>query len=306
MNEHHDRKPEECTIAFAGDLLCPAELTECTGGNYEICFEKIAPYLKKADLAVANLETPVAGEDLRYTYEKYRFNTPESYLTAIKSAGILFVSCAMNHCMDRGEIGIDRTLDNCRAAGLETTGMYKTEADRDKISVKNIGGIKVAFVNYTYGTNAFAHRTFLRNGYKVNLLQPEETLDGSIHLLNSPEQIEADVKRIYSDEKEKYAPIVNPYLNRLERDIKEAKNKPILSLCCSTAAGNTTPKSTLTRVSSSAKSRNTARTLSSDFTRTLYREASTRTEFLRRSASEIFCPPESTTAAKSTGVITLF
>lgn len=51
MNEHHDRKPEECTITFAGDLLCPAELTECTGGNYEVCFEKIAPYLKKADLA---------------------------------------------------------------------------------------------------------------------------------------------------------------------------------------------------------------------------------------------------------------
>lgn len=225
MNEYPDHKPEECTITFAGDMLCPAELTECTGGNYEICFEKIAPYLKKADLAVANLETPVAGEDLRYTYEKYRFNTPESYLTAIKSAGISFVSCAMNHCMDRDEIGIDRTLDNCRAAGIETTGIYKTAADRDKISVKIIGGIKVAFVNYTYGTNAFAHRTFLRNGYKVNLLQPEETLEGSIHLLNSPEQIEADVKRIYSDEKEKYAPIVDPYLNRLERDLKEAKKQ---------------------------------------------------------------------------------
>ena len=223
MNEHSDHKPEECTITFAGDMLCPAELTECTGGNYEICFEKIAPYLKKADLAVANLETPVAGEDLRYTYEKYRFNTPVSYLTAVKSAGISFVSCAMNHCMDRDEIGIDRTLDNCRAAGIETTGMYKTAADRDKISVKIISGIKVAFVNYTYGTNAFAHRTFLRNGYKVNLLQPEETLEGSIHLLNSPEQIEADVKRIYSDEKEKYAPTVNPYLNRLERDLKELK-----------------------------------------------------------------------------------
>ncbi|MFR6641345.1 MAG: hypothetical protein ACLUSP_08470 [Christensenellales bacterium] len=59
MNEHHDRKPEECTITFAGDLLCPAELTECTGGNYEVCFEKIAPYLKKLTLPSLTSKRPL-------------------------------------------------------------------------------------------------------------------------------------------------------------------------------------------------------------------------------------------------------
>ena len=213
----------KCTISYTGDMLCPAQLTEKTNGNYDLCFEKIATVLKKSDLAVGNLETPVAGEDLKYTYERYRFNTPCSYLTSAKNAGISLVSCAMNHSMDRDEIGIDRTLDACAAAGVETVGMYKTEADRDKVFVKNVGGIKVAFVNYTYGTNAFAHRTFLKHKYKVNMLQPEETLEGSIHLLNSADEIESDVKRIYFEEKEKYAALVSPYLDRLKRDVENAK-----------------------------------------------------------------------------------
>lgn len=82
--------------------------------------------------------------------------------------------------MDRGEQGILNTLENCRELGVDTVGAFKTANERNKIYVKNIGGIKVAFLNYTYGTNAFAHHRYLEHKYMVNLFQPEECKEGSV------------------------------------------------------------------------------------------------------------------------------
>ena len=95
---------------------------------------------------MGNLETPIAGEGLKYTYERYRFNTPSLYLYAIKNAGFDLLSCAMNHCMDRGEEGIDNTLNNIASAGLEATGIFRTQAECDKPFIKDINGIKISFV----------------------------------------------------------------------------------------------------------------------------------------------------------------
>jgi poly-gamma-glutamate capsule biosynthesis protein CapA/YwtB (metallophosphatase superfamily) len=55
----------------------------------------------------------------------------------------------------------------------------------------------------------------------VNLSQPEETLKGSIHLLNSYEQIGSEVERIYVQGED--FDLVKPYLDQLESDIKRAK-----------------------------------------------------------------------------------
>ena len=87
---------------------------------------------------------------------------------------------ANNHIMDRGEQGILNTLENCRELGVDTVEAFKTANERDKIYVKNIGSIKVAFLNYTYGTNAFALHRYLEHKYMVNLFQPEECKEGSV------------------------------------------------------------------------------------------------------------------------------
>ncbi|MCI5971035.1 MAG: CapA family protein [Oscillospiraceae bacterium] len=132
------------------------------------------------------------------------------------------LTLANNHCMDRGEQGILNTVDNCKRYGFDTIGIYKTEKDRNKAFIKELNGIKIAFINYTYGTNAFSHHRFLEHPYMVNLFQPEETKLGSIHLLNDYKQIADDLKRIYYDKSEEYD-LVKPYLEQLEKDIKNAK-----------------------------------------------------------------------------------
>ena len=201
--------------------MCSPRMTELAQNNYSPLFDR-AVKLKDCDYLVGNLETPIAGEALRYTYERYRFNTPDGYLSALKACGFDLLTLANNHCMDRGEEGICKTLESCHRAGFETVGIYATQEDRDRLFVKELNGIRVAFINYTYGTNAFAHHTFLEHPYMVNLSQPEETKPGSIHLLNSYEQIGAEVKRIYQDRDADYA-YVKPYLDQLKGDISRAK-----------------------------------------------------------------------------------
>jgi len=213
---------KKAKLTFVGDMMCSPRMTECSGMDYSFAFER-ATKLKDCDYLIGNLETPIAGEELQYTYERYRFNTPESYLDALKDCGFDLLALANNHCMDRGEEGIRNTLAACRKKGFDTVGLYDSAEARDRVFVKEIGGIRVGFVNYTYGTNAFAHHTFLEHPYMVNLLQPEETCKGSIHLLNRYDVIAADLARIYGDESSEEYACVKPHLEQLKNDIERTK-----------------------------------------------------------------------------------
>lgn len=210
-------------LSFTGDILPSERMNRVTGGDYHACFAHIQS-LSDCDYLVGNLETPVAGKAMRYTHERYCFNTPEGILDALKEADFDMLTLANNHCMDRGEEGIQKTLETCRNYGFDTIGLYDSQAARDRIFVRDFGELKVAFVNYTYGTNAFAHGRFLDHPYMVNLLQPEETRPGSIHLLNDYRQIAADVRRIYGGMNEEYAAAA-PYLAQLKADICSARQQ---------------------------------------------------------------------------------
>lgn len=78
-----------------------------------------------------------------------------------------------------GEEGIRNTLASCRRLGVDTVGAYATASERDTVCIRSIDGIRVAFLNYTYGTNAFAHHRYLEHNYMVNLFQPEENNSGA-------------------------------------------------------------------------------------------------------------------------------
>ena len=58
--------------------------------------------------------------------------------------------------MDDHQSGLIRTLDVLDRDGLDHVGTYRTQAERDKnsgILMKEINGVRIAFLSYTYGTN---------------------------------------------------------------------------------------------------------------------------------------------------------
>ncbi|MCI1931773.1 MAG: CapA family protein, partial [Clostridia bacterium] len=85
---------------------------------------------------------------------------------AAKRGGVNFVTTANNHCADRGTDSLLRTLDELDKVGIDHTGTYRSQAERDNIFIKDINGIKFAFLSYTYGTNGMPYA----NSYNVNIL----------------------------------------------------------------------------------------------------------------------------------------
>lgn len=149
------------------------------GGDYDFSnqFSYIKDYVKDSDLAITNYETT---SDPNREYSGYpAFNTPANYLKNIKDAGFDVVTTANNHALDTDEEGVQTTIEAIKEAGLDFVG---TKAkDSDKILYKEINGIKVAILAYTYGANG-----------KEDLLNVRDEVS-SLNYLNE-ENVKSDIE----------------------------------------------------------------------------------------------------------------
>lgn len=159
------------TLAVAGDIVCHSGLNEeaFDGENYDYTqiMSGAAKYLAAADYAVCCLETtfPETGEYTGYPM----FKSPPELAASLKDVGIDLVSTASNHAMDSYQKGLIKTLDVLDEHGLAHVGTYRSREERDSqngITVADVGGIRIAFLAYTYGTNGIPVTGF---EYAVNV-----------------------------------------------------------------------------------------------------------------------------------------
>lgn len=157
-NVNPNKKDTTITITAIGDILChntqywDAYNSSTDEYDFSYVFENIKEYTKAGDLTIGNLETSFAGKDRGYSNYP-TFNSPDALAYALKEIGIDIITTAGNHCLDMGFSGLSRTIDTLEDAGLEHLGTYKTAEEQEKIFIKEVNGIKIAFLNYTYGTN---------------------------------------------------------------------------------------------------------------------------------------------------------
>lgn len=171
-------------ITFIGDLLCPSDLiksaynSETKRYNFASLYNKISKYFTESDYVIGNLETPLAGKEVEYATDDVAtgFNAPEEYLEALLTAGVDAFTTGNNHCFDRGEEGLINTLNTLEERHVDYIGTYMSNDERAKILIKNINGISVAFLNYTFGINYCVHDKMIpkNKAYMVNLLTPPE------------------------------------------------------------------------------------------------------------------------------------
>lgn len=146
------------TLTALGDILChntqywDAYNSSTDEYDFSYVFDDIKSYTSAGDITIANLETSFAGKDVGYSNYP-TFNSPDSLATALKGIGIDIISTAGNHALDKGFSGLCKTIDVLDSNGIEHLGTYKSEDDQKKLLFKNIKGLNVAFINYTYGTN---------------------------------------------------------------------------------------------------------------------------------------------------------
>ena len=165
-------------ITFLGDIMCKQEMLKAfrNENNYDFheIFEKIKKDFSNSDLVIGNLETPISKNTKKLTKEEYCFSSPYEFAKSVYDAGIKCVSTANNHCLDRGVEGIKETIECLDEIGIIHTGTFCNK-NTEPLEI-NLNGIKIGLLSYTYGTNAFSNKNYLKSKekYYVNLFQNQE------------------------------------------------------------------------------------------------------------------------------------
>ena len=144
-------------ITVIGDIMVePPFLKQANkDGGYDFYtpMKALTHILDKSDYVIANLETPLAGENAKYTDRIVSFNAPDDVADAIKKLGVDVVSTANNHCLDRGFEGLERTLRVLDEKKIAHTGTYPKGFSGDRNHYFTVGDTKFALIAYAHSTN---------------------------------------------------------------------------------------------------------------------------------------------------------
>ncbi len=164
------------TLTAIGDIMChntqywDAYNKSTDEYDFSYVFDDIKDYTLSPDITVANLETSFAGKERGYSNYP-TFNSPDSLAKAVADIGVDVISTAGNHCLDMGFSGLSRTIDVLDSYGISHLGTYKSEEAQKEILYKTVKGVKIAFIDYTYGTNGIPVPK--GKGFCVNLIDKD-------------------------------------------------------------------------------------------------------------------------------------
>lgn len=143
-------------LAAVGDVLIHSSIYKDAktnaGYDFKPMFAAVKPYIEEADIAMANQESMLGGEELGLA-DYPRFNSPYEVGDALKDAGFDVINLANNHTLDHGLQAVTNTISHLNDIGLLYTGAYMSVEDQSRIRTMDKNGISFAFLSYTYGTN---------------------------------------------------------------------------------------------------------------------------------------------------------
>lgn len=138
-------------IAAVGDIMLDGSAREIMQEQgYDYAFDKMRPWLEKADIAFGNLEGPLTTRGTPAPDKKYLFRSPpDKIANALKSAGFDVVSLANNHSLDYGAVGLADTVTALDKVGILHAGAGKNLAVARQAAILERKGKKIAFLAYS-------------------------------------------------------------------------------------------------------------------------------------------------------------
>lgn len=146
---------DSLVIRIIGDVMLhrgqlEEALQEDSTYRFDTYLEGIRADLMSADLAVANMEFSLGGEP----YTGYpAFSAPDSFADYVAGCGVDVFLMANNHIVDRDTLGLHRTLAYYDSLGISHTGLRAAADTLCAPLYIEAKGVRLAFVNFTYGTN---------------------------------------------------------------------------------------------------------------------------------------------------------
>lgn len=173
--------PQEVTLVMVGDILLHTRVaesgrTEDGGYDFTAVFAQMKEEIGQADIALVNQEVIIGGEELGVSGYP-AFNAPYELGDALVDAGFDVILHATNHALDKGRKG----LLNCLAFWEENypeetvVGIHESSEKSQEICVVEQDGIRIAILNYTYGTNGIALPEDMP--YAVELLEEQRVAE---------------------------------------------------------------------------------------------------------------------------------
>jgi poly-gamma-glutamate synthesis protein (capsule biosynthesis protein) len=109
--------------------------------------------VKSYDIALVNVETPIAGDEFKY--DGYpNFNTPKENAFALMDIGFNIINTANNHMLDKWEKGYQNSIEFwSRQKNAFEIGSFRNKEDFETLRVYKKDGVSIAFLSYTYSTN---------------------------------------------------------------------------------------------------------------------------------------------------------
>ena len=132
--------------------------------SFDNNYTYVSKYIQKADLAIANLETTLAGDSIPYSSYP-TFNTPDALADALKNAGVDIISTINNHTFDKDDLGVERTLSILKSKNLDVIGTISNTLDKNYL-IKEVNEISIGITAFSYGEIREGNK-FL-NGIKVS------------------------------------------------------------------------------------------------------------------------------------------
>lgn len=131
------------------DLVVNSGITTL-GYDFTDAFLDVAHVLSDADLTLMNYEGNLVGEP----YGTDSGSAPQALMDALAGAGVDILQMANSYSIYNGLIGLNQTLNNIRAAGIEPVGAFSTPEEFRKskgYTICEVQGISVAVVAFTKG-----------------------------------------------------------------------------------------------------------------------------------------------------------
>ena len=154
-----DEADNEISIVMIGDMLLHMPVEEAckdAEGNYNLdpIFSNTRDIISAADVAIVNQEVIIGGEELGVSGYP-AFNAPYEAADALVNAGFDVICHGTNHALDKGRKGILNTAAYWKEhyPDITVVGINADEAEYEDVAMIEKKGIKIAILNYTYGTN---------------------------------------------------------------------------------------------------------------------------------------------------------
>ena len=148
--------PRSATIRSLGEIAMQLNLLSAAVDENTFDFSEMFSYISDvmgdADYTVADVDGTLGGT-VSPTGSGSTMITPPSLIGTLKDCGVDMLMLANDHALDGGFAEQQATIENCKAAGMAYVGAATSEEEKNTPVIKNINGIKVAFLAYTESLN---------------------------------------------------------------------------------------------------------------------------------------------------------